>query len=157
EQRAVAMELLWAVREVTLDLDWHRLRLDAEAIDPVGEDARMPVLVAVVDLHRAVQLSLGLHLGEQALQADDAGVLADAVLLEDERVRARIPHDLAKPREIDVDGILLLSHRYGLPWDGAPCGARFRADRAARRGARRGRSTRDRAATGGRCRPAPRP
>src|SRR5262249_15086334 len=67
---AVATELLRAVREEGLDLVRHRLRLDAQAIDPVGEDARVPSLVAMVDLHRLVQLAFRAHLVEQASQAD---------------------------------------------------------------------------------------
>src|SRR5262245_43309846 len=85
-----APELLRAVREVCLDLRRHRLGLDAQPVDPVGEDLRVPLLVAMVDLHRAVQVALGLHLAEQALQADDTGVLPDAVLLQDDGVRLRM-------------------------------------------------------------------
>src|SRR4029450_9374489 len=122
---------------------------------------------AVVDLHRAVQVALGLHLPEQPLEAHDAGVLADPVLLEDERVGARVPYHLAEAGEVDVDRTvgcnLGLSHRFVLPLFGArsrlrpppaaaptaprpasaPCAARRRAGRAARRAGLRDRSPRD--------------
>src|SRR4030095_377813 len=58
EELAVAAEVLRPVREVRLHLGRHRLGLDAEAVDPVREDLRMALLVAVVDLHRAVQVAL---------------------------------------------------------------------------------------------------
>src|SRR5262245_33467156 len=68
EQRAVAAELLWAVREEALDLRGHRLGLDAQAVDPVREDLGVPLLVAEVNLHRAMQVALGAHLAEEPLQ-----------------------------------------------------------------------------------------
>src|SRR5262245_31933688 len=109
---AIAPELFRAAREVRLDLRRHRLGLHAEAVDPFVEDPLMALLVAMVDLHRAVQLALRLHLAEQALQTDHAGVLADAVLLQDERMGLRVADDLAEAVVVDVDRILGFSHRF---------------------------------------------
>src|SRR5262245_24644973 len=168
EQLAGAPELLRAAREVRLDLGRHRLGLDAQTVDPVGEHPRVSLLVAVVDLHCAVEIALGLHLAEQPLQADDAGVLADAVLLEDEGVGLRVTDYLAEAGEVDVDGVAGVgsgfSHRPLLLWFGgpvasstAPRGLRFHEGPVSRRAGPRDRSPRDRGATGGRCRPAPPP
>src|SRR5262249_30743533 len=103
---AVAAELLRAVREISLDLGRHGVGLDAEAVDPVGEHPRVPLLVTMVDLHRAMQLPHRLHLAEEALEADDSGVLADAVLLEDECVRLGMANDLAEAGQVEVDGVV---------------------------------------------------
>src|SRR5262249_20366127 len=120
---AIAAELFRAAREVRLDLRRHGLRLHAEAVDPFGEDPRMALLVAMVDLHRTVQLALRLHLAEQALQTDHAGGLADAVLLQDERMGLRVADDLAEAVVVDVDGVLGFSHRFLLPLFGGPVAA----------------------------------
>src|SRR5262245_1781799 len=114
EQLPVPAKLLGAAREVALHLHRHGFRLDAEPVDPVGEDARVTVLVAVVDLHGTVELALRLHLAEQALQTDHASVLADAVLLQDQRMGARMVDDFTEAGEVDVDGVVasVLSHRF---------------------------------------------
>src|SRR4029453_8807945 len=136
EELPIAPEVLRAVREVRLDLGGHRLRLDAPGGDPVGEHLRVPLLVAMVDLHRAVEISLRLHLAEQALQADDAGVLADAVLLQDERVGLRVAHDFAEAGEVDVDRVLDdplgFSHLFVLLLFGGPAAALAAPARRAR-------------------------
>src|SRR5215469_5088147 len=120
---AIAAELFRAAREVRLDLRRHGLGLHAEAVDPFGEDPRMALLVAMVDLHRAVQLALRLHLAEQALQTDHAGVLADAVLLQDERMGLGVANDLAEGVVVDVDGVVGFSHRLVLLLFGGPVAA----------------------------------
>src|SRR5262245_13453533 len=56
EELTIAPKFLGAAREVRLHLRRHRLGLDPETVDPVGEDLGMPLLVAVVDLHRVVQI-----------------------------------------------------------------------------------------------------
>src|SRR5262245_21427889 len=124
EQLPVPAKLLGAAREVALHLRRHGFRLDAEPVDPVGEDARVTVLVAVVDLHGTVELALRLHLAEQALQTDHAGVLADAVLLQDQRMGARMTDDFTEAGDVDVDGVvgpdLGFSHRFVLLLFGGP-------------------------------------
>src|SRR4029450_9588032 len=124
QELAIAPEVLRAVREVRLDLRGHGFRLDAETVDPVREDLGVSLLVAIMDLHRAVQVALGLHLPQQPLEADHAGVLADAVLLEDQGVRLRVADDFAEAGEVDVDRVVGarsgFSHRFLLPSFGGP-------------------------------------